>query len=496
MRAETLDPAALDPAALAASAAARLAEGGFAEAVGLLRRWVGLDPHAVEAWVALGVGLSAAGRPEAALIACDAALRLQSSHPGALCAKARLLQSRGEPSLAGALFRRALAVQPGLAEALFGLAGLAIDAGGWERAERWIAALSKTTPLAFGVDWLRARIALGRGDMAEAERRAAAALQPADLTLAQRADILLLQGVALDALRRPAEAFAAAAAGKALQRRLYGERAGARETEPAKLDRLAAWFEGADPAPWRQVPAAPHGPDEPDEHVFLIGFPQSGTAALARALSAHPKVSALHEAPTLMAQARTFLGSAEGLAQLASLSDEEAAGWRAHYWADVNSLGAATAGRVFIDVAPAGTHALPVIAKLFPNAKLLFAVRDPRDVVLSCLLANRPITPMTYAFTDLADAAGCYAASMGMAAAYRRALPLTVVEVRYEALARDFGVELKAIADFLGLGVMRPMLAAPPAAADIGRWRAYANQLEPILPILAPWIERFDYRAG
>jgi hypothetical protein len=27
---------------------------------------------------------------------------------------------------------------------------------------------------------------------------------------------------------------------------------------------------------------------------------------------------------------------------------------------------------------------LPLIAKLFPRAKIIFALRDPRDVVLSC----------------------------------------------------------------------------------------------------------------
>jgi tetratricopeptide (TPR) repeat protein len=501
MLAETLDTAALDlaavdPAALAALAEARLNDGGFDGAIELLRRWVGLDPHAVEAWVALAVGLTTASRPEAALIACDAALRLQPNHPAALCAKARLLQSRGQPSRAGALFRRALAVESGRAEALLGLAGLAIDAGGWERAQRWVTALAKSAPSAFDLDWLKARIALGRGDMAEAERRTAAALTPDTLTPKQRADVLLLRGVALDGLQRPAEAFGAAVAGKALQRRLYAERMGARESEVAKFDRLAAWFDAADPAPWRQAPAASHVENEPAEHVFLLGFPQSGIDLLSGALAAHAKVKMLNDAPTLAAQSRAFLNGPEGLAQLAVLPQAEAAAWRAHYWADVASLGVKPAGRVFVDAGAAGTCALPVIAKLFPNAKLVLAVRDPRDVVLSGLRANLAVTPLTYPFTDIAEAAAGYAAAMRMTAAYRRALPLTMVEARYEALVTPHEMELQAISDFLGL---KPAPAAPNLAGraeGVGRWRAYGAQLEPVIPILRPWIERLDYPAS
>jgi tetratricopeptide (TPR) repeat protein len=493
MFADILDCAVVDPAAMAAQADQCLNDGAFEEAIGLLRRWVGQDPNDVRAWIALAAGLTAASRPEAAMIACDAALRLDSSRPAALCAKARLLQAQGEASRAGALFRRALAVEPGCPQALFGLAGLAIDASGWERAGRWISALGKSTPLAFGIDWLTARIAFGRGDMAEAERCAAAALKADPLTANQRADILLLQSLALDGLQRPADAFAAAAAGKALQRRLYAERMCAREGETAKLERLALGFDIADAGPWRQIPASPSGEDEPLEHVFLVGFPEAGVDVLAKAMATHPKVSLLHDAPTLAAQSRAFLSGTDGLAQLAALPDAEAAAWRAHYWADVKSLGVRTAGRVFVDAGAAATHALPVIAKLFPNAKLLFAVRDPRDVVLSGLRANPPVTPMTYPFTDLAEAAACFAAAMRMTAAYRRVLRLTMVEVRYEALASDFPGQMRAIFDFLGLKA--PAAALDTAAPGLGRWRAYASDLQGVAPTLAPWVERFGYPA-
>jgi hypothetical protein len=31
---------------------------------------------------------------------------------------------------------------------------------------------------------------------------------------------------------------------------------------------------------------------------------------------------------------------------------------------------------------------------------------------------------------------------------------------------------------------------------SLGQWRRYEDQLAPVLPVLAPWVERFDYGAA
>jgi hypothetical protein len=206
------------------------------------------------------------------------------------------------------------------------------------------------------------------------------------------------------------------------------------------------------------------------------------------------------------------MSSAEGLERLARLSDTEAGSWRANYWRAVEAHGVDPRGRAFLDKAPAGTRYLPLIAKLFPEAKVLFALRDPRDVVLSCFRSSFQMNALTYAFTDLAEAARCYAATMRLADVYRRVLPTQLAEVRYERLVDDFEGELARIAAHLGLSPTTEMLdvaatarrrvvrtpSAPQVRAGLnrqglGRWRAYAAQLAPIEPFLAPWIERFGY---
>ena len=46
-----------------------------------------------------------------------------------------------------------------------------------------------------------------------------------------------------------------------------------------------------------------------------------------------------------------------------------------------------------------------MIRKLFPEARILIARRDPRDVVLSCFSQRFKMNPVTYEFTTL-DANG------------------------------------------------------------------------------------------
>ena len=492
--------------------AALLGQGRFDEAIALCQQRLRLSPRQPATWAMLAGTLVAARRPEAALRAWEAALDLAPADPALLCGKAGVLQALSRSEEARALYRKALAADPARAEALFGVARLAIETGDWDEAEAMAARLSAAGPDRPDALWLGARTALGRGDFKAAEARAARLAETPGLGPDQRAEAILLRAEALDGLNRTAEAFAAAVQGKAIQHQLYAKRAAGREGEVDKLNRLAAWFRAADPAPWRETPAETPVAGEAGTHVFLMGFPRSGTTLLEQVLAGHPDVRALEEAPTLAEAYAEFLTAPAGLERLARLTPQEAQTWRARYWAEVAAHGIDARRRVFLDKAPAGTLSLPLVAKLFPRARVLFAVRDPRDVVLSCLRHNFQINAMTYAFTRADTAAACYAACMAMAEVYRAVLPLNLIEARHEALVEDFEAELARLCGFLGLDVV-PAMADVGATArartvrtpsadkvraglndrGLGRWRAYAAEMAPIVPALAPWAERFGY---
>ena len=489
------------------TAQARQSAGRWDEATRLYQRAVTADPFDPVGWVALADCLLLGRRPEAALRACDDGLTRLPASPSLYCAKARVLQSLSRVGEARVALQQALAIDPGGAEARFGLARLAAEAGDWDGAATIAAPLLALAAPGARIDWLAARIALGNGDLSAAVERSARALQTPGLAPDQQAEAALLMGEALDGLGRAAEAFQAFSRGKAALRGFYAARAAGRESEVEKLGRLATWFRAADPAPWRATPPASAG-----GHAFLVGFPRSGTTLLEQALAGHPDVAALEEAPTFADAYAEFMSSPEGLQRLAHLSAGEAEHWRAVYWRVVADHGVETEGKLFLDKAPAGTLYLPLVAKLFPAARVLFAVRDPRDVVLSCFRSSFQMNALTYAFTDLVETTRCYAATMDLAEVYRDLLPIQPLEVRYERLVDAFEAGLARIAAFLGIEVTPGMLdvaatasrhvvrtpSAPQVRAGLnrlglGRWRAYQAELAPVSAILAPWLERFGY---
>ncbi|HEX4198004.1 MAG TPA: sulfotransferase [Caulobacteraceae bacterium] len=456
-----------------------------------------------------------AGRGGEALALAEAAVAEGLQHPLPLQLVAMARQQQGRFDEARVLYRRVLDVDPARVEALFSLARLAVETGDWDEADTLAARLARLGADRPDAGWLAARIALGRGDLAAAEAGAARLAANAGLNPEQRAEALLLRAEALDGLGRTAEAFRDAVDGKAIQGRLHAGRAAGREAETDKLNRLAAWFRTTDPDAWRATPAAAPIAGEARTHVFLVGFPRSGTTLLEQLLAGHPEVRTLEEAPTLAGAYAEFLRAPEGLQRLARLPAAEADRWRARYWAEVAARGVDAGGRVFLDKAPAGTLYLPLIARLFPAARVLFAIRDPRDVVLSCLRNNFQMNAMTYEFTSLQTTAACYAACMTMAGVYRGVLPLDLYETRHEALVERFDAELAGLCAFLGLGIDPAMADVGRTAAGrsirtpsadqvraglnrrgLGRWRAYESELAPIMPTLAPWIERFGYGAA
>ena len=500
------------PLPLRLVAGARLGAGRFEEACALLEQAIRLAPGDAALRLELARALSAARRPDAALQAAETALACAPQWAPAWEAKARLLDDQGDWDGAREAFERALALDANLSGAVSGLAALALKAGDAAQARVLAERALALQPGQMEAVWTLARAALAEGDPAAAERRLRPLLTDPRLSPQALSEVQLGLGDALHGLQRPAEAFAACAAGKAILRQLYAERAAGRPGETAKAQALTAALEATALELWAEPLLASPVEDEAEVHVFLVGFPRSGTTLLEQALAGHPRVCALEERPTLAEPIDAFLTSRAGVERLARLGADEAAEWRRRYWAGVRGCGMEVAGKVFVDKAPGETANLVLMRRLFPRARFLFAVRDPRDVVLSCLRQSFQMNAMTYEFTTLETAARCYDAVMRAAFAARERLPLDLLEVRHEALVADFEPRLREICAFLDLD-WRPSMADVAATArarrirtpsavqvraglnarGVGGWRAYGDQLAPVLPVLQPWADRFGY---
>jgi hypothetical protein len=153
-----------------------------------------------------------------------------------------------------------------------------------------------------------------------------------------------------------------------------------------------------------------------------------------------------------------------------------------------------------------------LIAKLFPRARILFALRDPRDVVFSCFRRHFQVNASTFPFLTLDSAAHYYDDVMRLGDLARARLDLPFFLYRHEDLVGDFEGQLHRLCDFIHLewtdrfydfaDLARRREIHSISAAQVRRglyrdgadqWRRYAPQLQSILPLLRPWVEKFGY---
>jgi hypothetical protein len=265
-----------------------------------------------------------------------------------------------------------------------------------------------------------------------------------------------------------------------------------------------------DASQWQCVPDAATA--ETAGHVFLLGFPRSGTTLLEVVLDGNPRVVSLEEHELLSAGVLEFMRQPVDWEGLTHADAPLLQRVRDAYWRGVRDAGIEPAGRVFIDKHPLNTLKLPLLARLFPQAKILFAVRDPRDVILSCFRRRFKMNPSMYEFLTLRGAADFYDAAMRLAETAKLSLGIEWYEVRYESLVGDFERQMRAICDYLGLewlpsmgefgGRVQAREHATPSTAQLSRglmstaassWRHYAEPLLEIMPTLEPWLQRFGY---
>jgi hypothetical protein len=270
---------------------------------------------------------------------------------------------------------------------------------------------------------------------------------------------------------------------------------------------LQGWFEsGAQLEPGRRL-------------ALLGGHPRSGTTLLEQVLDSHPDIISAEETEIFHDDAYMTLarGLPEDTAMLKVLEAAQAGALRqsrdAYFKAMELSLGKPIRGRLLIDKNPSYTFLIAAMARIFPEIKFLVALRDPRDVVLSCFM--QPFVPLgntTSSFLSLEGAVDEYAALMGMWRTLKPMLKNPCLEVRYEDMVEDLESVARRTLDFLGVPwdtrvlrfdeharqktVRSPTyadVAKPVFKTAVGRWRNYGKYLEPQLAGLERFVKEFGY---
>lgn len=261
-------------------------------------------------------------------------------------------------------------------------------------------------------------------------------------------------------------------------------------------------------------------PESPRAPVFVMGFYRSGTTLSQEVLDAHPDVFVADEAGLLWAMQQALNrmdpSPASMPEKLARLDHEGVAKLRAAYWAAARGrYGSQIDTPVFVDKYTLNTVDVGLINTVFPDAKVLFVMRDPRDVCLSCVMQLMVPTPSTRHLLTLPETAALYAQVVNWWIAAKEMLTLQVLEFRYEDAVDSFDATFKPIFEFLGLAwdpevvnfhkraagkfiasPSRNQVAQPLYSTSVARWRRYERDVGTVSEVLAPFIEHFRYESA
>ncbi|BCX47144.1 sulfotransferase [Haloferula helveola] len=265
--------------------------------------------------------------------------------------------------------------------------------------------------------------------------------------------------------------------------------------------------------------AAAGGLGEPKRIALLGGHPRSGTTLLEQSLDAHSDAVSIEETENF--SVCFYCKVMKGLPARASIVDamdacepENLVSYRQGYLdAAERCLQEKVGDRLLIDKNPSLTFLAPSFLRLFPEAKLLVMLRDPRDVVLSCFMqAFFPPDLVTGNFLTLTDAAAEVNHLLMAWAELREHLQETLCEIRYEDLVSDLKGNVKRSLGFLGLGwsddvvnfdkhAGQRVVRSPSADAvtekvhrkAAGRWENYQDYLGPAIEVLSPSLKALGY---
>ena len=251
--------------------------------------------------------------------------------------------------------------------------------------------------------------------------------------------------------------------------------------------------------------------------AILAGHPRSGTTLLERMLAAHSGVVTTDETGILRAQfiEPIVLNAASVESALTEVNefqvDQIEAGRGIYFRGTAAHLGEPLGKRLLIEKDPLATQDLGFILRLLPECRVIFPVRDPRDVVVSFFFTLVPLNVDSAPALDLASTCASVALSLRLWEHWREMMPQRWAQVRYESLVREPESELRPLAQALDLPWEQAMVAPPgpgvrgvrsPTYADVAqplhsraveRWKHYAPWLEPHLAPLGSLPRDFGY---
>jgi len=485
-------------------------QGALAQAVEAYQRSIQLQPDFADAHRNLGSTFCRMGRLEEAERHDRKAIELQPDEPAAWNNLGITLKDTGQTAEAESAYRKALELNSGYIHARGNLASLLEVANRLDDAKSEVDAGLALEPDDALLNLIGAKLERRDGKTDEALARLEGI--PVDQLPEDRAGQLHAElGILHDRAGDPAQAFehlqianevlARETSAMGIDKQRYLDKL-ARMEQRFSPDWVATWVDHAAVASTDKAP------------VFLVGFPRSGTTLLEVTLDSHPALTTLEEQPTIVQVSQRLRDSAGDMPDsLATLSAEQLTDLRNYYCQLVDQYAPDRGDVTVIDKMPLSIVDVPLLWRLFPDAKFILALRHPADAVLSCFMQSFQPNVAMANMTDIEDIASLYDRCMTLWQRYAEALPLNYHTIRYEDVVGDFEGQTRALVKFLELPWDDAVLEYQANAAKRTRintpsyhqvtepiytrarfrWERYKDQLAPVMETLDKWAQIWGY---
>jgi len=253
---------------------------------------------------------------------------------------------------------------------------------------------------------------------------------------------------------------------------------------------------------------------ESSQLVFLVGFPRSGTTLLDQILDSHPAIQVMEEKTILDSIFFTSTSrQTDYIDSVCGLTEADILRLRRQYFDAVNNTISRDLSTILIDKLPLNIVHIPLIYRLFPDAKIILAMRHPCDVVLSNYMQDFIINKAMVNFLSLQNTARLYNLVFSLWNRFTEELPVIQHVVKYESVVANMKDEVGRLLDFLELdwddsvanytNRAKAKLINTPSYQAVTepiyqhakyRWKRYESYLLPIMFELEPFIRQYQYQ--
>ncbi len=484
-------------------------QGNISESELICRKACELAPHLSEANAQLGLVLQSQKKHEESKTCYKKALSLKPEQPVVHLNLGVILQDQKDFDAACKQFQLAVDIDPNLVPAMEHLAYLHEKAYRLQEAQSLVDIGLEIVPDNTALNLVQSKLLQRKGQFEDAVKFLKIASESNSTSLLH-SEIHSRLGYLYDRLYQSKQAYHHYSIGNQFAEKQFLQQNVNKEQYIKQVNHIAEM-------------AAKYEPDQLNKSskkstentpVFLVGFPRSGTTLMNQILDSHPKLQSLEEKPQAFNMVMKFLELTKGeLNPLADISQENIGNLRNVYFNTVKKHIELDNDLLFIDKFPLNIAYIPIIWRVFPEAKFILALRHPCDASLSCFMHSFGVNPAMANFLTMESTVTLYAKLMGNWGLFSSKFDLNTHIIKYENLIVDFKKETQNILDFLEVewddevsrhtdkararGVIDTpsydQVTEPIYKHAKYRWIRYKDKLEPYASTLEPYINIFGY---